>query len=77
MSTLHGMYITNANCTFENVELNDVETRKIVATKTPTSTLPLLETEEGNLSEANAILFYFAKKYKPDLLGKNAFENAK
>ena len=35
------------------------------------------ETEEGNLSEANAILFYFAQKYKKDLLGQNIFENAK
>ena len=77
MSVLHAMYITKANCIFENIDLSDVESRKILATKTPTSTLPLLETESGNISETNAILFYFAKKYKTDLLGQNAFENAK
>ncbi len=77
MSALHAMYVSQAKCTFENVDLSDVKTRKNLVTKTPTSTLPLLETEEGNLSETNAILFYFAQKYKKDLLGKNAFENAK
>ena len=77
MSALHAMYVSKANCSFENIDLADTETRKSLVTKTPTSTLPLLETEEGNLSETNAILFYFAQKYKKDLLGKNAFENAK
>lgn len=77
MSALHAMYVSKANCSFENIDLADIETRKSLVTKTPTSTLPLLETEEGNLSETNAILFYFAQKYKKDLLGKNAFENAK
>jgi len=77
MSALHAMYISNAKCAFENIDLADTETRKSLVTKTPTSTLPLLETEEGNLSETNAILFYFAQKYKKDLLGKDAFENAK
>ena len=77
MSALHCMYITKANCSFENIDLVDVETRKKLVTKTPTSTLPLLETEQGNISETNAILFYFAQKYKKDLLGNNAFETAK
>ena len=77
MSVLHTMYITKANCIFENIDLSDVESRKILASKTPTSTLPLLETESGNISETNAILFYIAKKYKTDLLGQNSFENAK
>ena len=77
MSALHCMYITKANCSFENIDLVDIETRKKLVTKTPTSTLPLLETEQGNISETNAILFYFAQKYKKDLLGNNAFETAK
>ena len=77
MTTLHGMYASGANCSFENIDLADIETRKNVVSKTPTTTLPFLEAEEGNLSETNAILFYFAQKYKKDLLGKNAFENAK
>ena len=77
MASLHAMYASEANCTFENVDLADAETRKNLVSKTPTTTLPFLETEKGNLSETNAILFYFAQKYKKDLLGKNNFENAK
>ena len=77
MASLHGMYVSGANCTFENIDLADNETRQSIASKTPTTTLPFLETEEGNLSETNAILFYFAQKYKKDLLGQNSFETAK
>ena len=77
MASLHGMYVSGANCTFENIDLADNETRQSIVCKTPTTTLPFLETEEGNLSETNAILFYFAQKYKKDLLGQNSFETAK
>ena len=77
MASLHGMYVSGANCTFENIDLADIETRQNIASKTPTTTLPFLETEEGNLSETNAILLYFAQKYKKDLLGQNSFETAK
>ena len=77
MASLHGMYVSGANCIFENIDLADIETRQNIATKTPTTTLPFLETEDGNLSETNAILFYFAQKYKNDLLGQNNFETAK
>ena len=77
MASLHGMYASGANCIFENIDLADIETRKSVVTKTPTNTLPFLETAEGNLSETNAILYYFAQKYKKDLLGKDTLENAK
>ena len=77
MSVLHTIYITEANCPFENIELEDIETRNNYASKTPTTTFPFLETTEGNISETNAILFYLAQKYKKDLLGKNIFENAK
>ena len=64
MSSLHCMYVSGANCQFENIDLADTETRKSIASKTPTTTLPFLETDQGNLSETNAILFYFAQKYK-------------
>ena len=77
MASLHGMYVSGANCTFENIDLADIETRQNIASKTPTTTLPFLETEEGNLSETNAILLYFAQKYKKGLLGQNSFETAK
>ena len=77
MASLHGMYASGANCTFENIDLADIETRQKIAIQTPTTTLPFLETEEENISETNAILFYFANKYKKDLLGKTVFETAK
>ena len=74
MSSLHGIYVSGTNCDFENVEFGN---RNKYSTKTPTITFPFLETQEGNISETNAILFYFAQKYKRDLLGNNIFENAK
>ena len=77
MSAIHGMYVTEANCIFENIDLSDTETRNKSVSKTPTTTLPFMETTEGNISETNAILYYLAKKYKKDLLGKDIFENAK
>lgn len=77
MSVLHTINISSINCIFENLELEDIESRKKYVSKSPTITLPLLETKDGNISETNAILFYLAKKYKKDLLGNNSFENAK
>ena len=77
MTSLHAMYVSKANCAFENIDLSDIEARKKIVSKIPTITLPYLETSQGNISETNAILFYFASKYKKDLLGKNPFENAK
>ena len=77
MSILHTIYISDANCIFKNLDLEDFETRKSYALKIPTITFPFLETKEGNISETNAILFYLAKQYKKNLLGKYSFENAK
>ena len=77
MTSLHAMYVSKANCAFENIDLSDIEARKKIVSKIPTITLPYLETSQGNISETNAILYYFASKYKKDLLGKNPFENAK
>ena len=77
MSILHTIYISDANCIFKNLDLEDFETRKSNALKIPTITFPFLETKEGNISETNFILFYLAKQYKKNLLGKNSFENAK
>ena len=77
MSALHAIYVSGAICNFENVELEDIETRSKYVQKTPTSTFPFLVTKEGNISETNAIIFFFAKKYKQDLLGNTIFENAK
>ena len=77
MSVLHTVYVSGANCEFHNIDLEDVETRNENVLKTPTTTYPYLETNDGNISETNAIQFYIAKKYKKDLLGNNMFENAK
>ena len=77
MSALHTMYVSGANCTFENIDLEDIDTRNENVLRTPTTTYPFLETKEGNISETNAIQFYLAQKYKKDLLGNNIFENAK
>ena len=77
MASLYGMYAPGANCTFKNIDLSDFETRQNMATKMPTTTLPFLDIEEENLSETNEIFFYFANKYKKDLLGKIIFEKQK
>ena len=77
MTILHTIYISGSNCIFENIDLEDIETRNKYSSKTPTTTLPFLETGKGNISETNAILIYLAQKYKKDLLGQNIFENAK
>ena len=77
ISALHTIYVSGANCTFENIDLEDIDTRNENVLKTPTTTYPFLETKEGNISETNAIQFYLAQKYKKDLLGNNIFENAK
>ena len=36
-----------------------------------------METENGNISQTNSIIYYLSQKYKPELLGENAFEKAK
>lgn len=77
MEVLHTSYISKANLSFENIDLADTENRNKLVSKTPTTTLPFLETNEGNISDSTAIDFYLAKKYKPDLLGSNAFESGK
>ena len=77
MEVLHTVYVSKAEVDFENVDLADVEKRNSYVLKTPTCTLPLLETKEGNVSESIAIELYLAKKNDKNLLGANALENAK
>ena len=50
MSLLHTIYISYANCIFNNLDLEDFETRKSYALKIPTITFPFLETKERNIS---------------------------
>jgi len=44
--------------------------------KISTGTFPYLETPQGILSEGNAIIQYIVESYKPELLGKDAWQRA-
>ena len=77
MEILHTINLTGANCSFVNVDLHDLKTRNSLVLKTPTATLPFLETNNGNISQSTAIEYYLCSKYKPELLGTNEFEKAK
>ena len=77
MEVLHTSYIAKAKIDFEDVDLEDVEKRNSYAQRTPTTTLPFLETKEGNISESLSIQIFLAYKFKPDLLGSSIFERAK
>ena len=57
--------------------MTNKESIKQFIPKNPTITFPFLETNSGNISQTNSILYYLATKYKKDLLGLNPFENAK
>jgi len=46
------------------------------AENSPTRSLPLLETKDGKLSEANAIANYIANNSNPAFLGKSSWEKA-
>ncbi len=77
MEILHTVNLTGAKVKFENVDLSDIETRNSLVLKTPTTTLPFLETKEGNISQSTAIEYYLCSKYKPELLGNSPYEKAK
>ena len=73
---LHVIEAAKAPVELQNVDWDDEETRKTLATKSPTETFPYLETEEGVLSESKAIEIYLAEKYKPSLLGEGDLQKA-
>lgn len=77
MEVLHTAYILKADINFEDADLEDTEKRNTYAQKTPTSTLPFLETPNGNIAESNSIEYFLINKYNPELLGKTNFEKAK
>ena len=74
---LHLNNIIGGKISLENIDLSDIEKRNSLVGKTPTTTLPFLETKEGNISESKAIDYYLCTKYKPELLGETTFEKAK
>ena len=73
---LHVVEASKAPVELQNVDWDDKENREKLLPKSPTGTLPYLETEEGLLSESKAIEIYLAEKYKPELLGKDDLEKA-
>ena len=77
MELLHIINISKANIPIIDVALNDEKTRLSLTTKSPTITLPYLETEKGNISQSSAIEYYISAKYNPELIGQNPLEKAK
>ena len=76
MELLHLINITKANIPLTDISLSDTETRILLSAKSPTITLPYLETEKGSISQSRAIEYYICSKYNPDLLGKTPLEKA-
>ena len=77
MEILHIINILGKDIPLENIKLEEKEKRNSLVQKTPTTTFPFLETQKGNISQSNSIIYYLCQKYKPDLLGENSFEKAK
>ena len=77
MEILHTAYVIGIELPLEDIKLEEKEKRNTFDQKTPTKTFPFLETKEGNISQSDAIIYYLCQKYKPELLGQNAFEKAK
>ena len=77
MEVLHTSFLAKAKIDFEDTDLEDVDKRNSYAQRTPTTTLPFLETKEGNISESLSIQTFLANKFKPELLGSSIFERAK
>ena len=77
MEILHTINLADSKTKFINVDLSDSTIRNSLVLKTPTTTLPFLETDSGNISQSPAIEYYLCSKYKPELLGNSPFEKAK
>ena len=73
---LHVVEASGAPVELQDVHWDDEETRKTLYPKSPTGTLPYLETKEGVLSESKAIELYLAETYKPALLGEGDLQKA-
>ena len=77
MEILHTINILGVKIPLEEINLEEKEKRNSLVQKTPTTTFPFLQTEQGNISQSNSIIYYLTKKYKPELLGETPFEKAK
>jgi len=77
MEILLSINLIKAKVPLENVYLGDIEKRISYLLKTPTTTFPFLETQQGNISESSVIECFLGQKYKPEFLGENTLERAK
>ena len=77
MEVLHTSYLIKAKILFEDADIENISKRNSYSHKTPTTTLPFLETPQGNISESISIETFLINKYKPDLLGITILERAK
>ena len=77
MEILHTTNLLKVEIPLENIEVKDVDKRNTFVDKTPTRTLPFLETKDGVISQSGAIIYYLCEKNKSTLLGQNALEKAK
>ena len=73
---LHTIELTKAPITLENIDWDDDKRREQILPMSPTQTLPLLETENGSLSQSKAIELYLIETYKPELYGSSPIEKA-
>ena len=77
IEVLKNVYITKVKIDFGDTDLEEADKRNSNAQRTPTTTLPFLETREDNISESLSIQIFLSKQFKPDWLGLTIFERAK
>jgi hypothetical protein len=53
MEILHTINILNVKIPLEEINLEEKEKRNSLVQKTPTTTFPFLQTEQGNISQSN------------------------
>jgi len=66
---------TNTNLNLHNITFGDPSVEEIV-NKSPTKQVPYLETNNGPISESNAICLFLAKNANNNFCGSNTFESA-
>ena len=77
MEVLHTINLINAKITIETYDSKDKEKKDSLLKESPTLDLPILSTQDGNISKPRAIEYFLCSKYKPELLGNTPFEKAK
>lgn len=72
---LAAAHFAGAKLKVQNVTWDD-KNRESIKKNSATATLPLLETPKGSISEAFAIIQFFAGSFNPTLLGTSAWEKS-